>query len=76
MKGANWCVAIDKAKAEPAAATLATQKTGVRFSFQASAVAAITNTPRMAAVAAAGITLKRSVSSQSMGARIRAEVPA
>ena len=55
---------------------LATQKTGARSRLQASAEAAITNAARMAAVAGGGNTLKFKVSSQSMGARIRADVPA
>ena len=75
-KGRSSCVAMDRARAAAAAVALAIQKTGARFRFQASAVAAITNAPRMAAVACAGSTLKLRVSSQSMGARISAEVPA
>src|SRR5271166_4509805 len=76
MKGISWRVATAKASAAADAVPLATQKTGVRSIFHASAVAAITNMLRMAAVTGGGNTLKLKVSSQSMGARIRAEVPA
>src|ERR1035441_4607601 len=76
MKGRSVCVAIDKARASGAAAALATQTTDARLRFHASAEAAQTNAPSTAAVAAAGNTLKRRVSSQSMGARIKADVQA
>ena len=76
MKGVTSCVAIDKARATTAAVTLATQKTDARLRFHARAEAAQTNAPSTPAVTAAGNTLKRSVSSHSIGARIKAEVQA
>ena len=75
-KGSMSWVAINRAIAAMAVARSATQTIEVRLRFHASAWAASTN-PASTAAAAEGVrTLKRSVSSQSMGARIKAEVPA
>src|ERR1019366_8181129 len=76
MKGARSCVAIINARAVKIAVTLATQTTGARLRFHARADAAATNAASTPAVTEARNTLKRSVSSQSMGARIKAEVTA
>ena len=76
MKGVISRVAIDSAKATVAAVTLAIQKIDVRLRFHASAEAVHTNAPSTAALSTAVNTLKLSVSSHSMGARIRAEVQA
>jgi hypothetical protein len=75
-KGARSCVAIINARAVKTAVTLATQRTGARLRFQARADAPATNAVSTPAVTEAGNTLKRSVSSQSMGARIKPEVTA
>ena len=76
MNGARSCAAIINARAVNAAAMLAIQTTGARLRFHARADAPATNAISTPAVAEAGNTLKRSVSSQSMGARIKAEVTA
>src|SRR5208282_850092 len=76
MKGTRSSVAISNARAVNTAATLATQRIDTRLRFQASAYAVATNTPSTAAVAQLGKTLNRRVSSQSMGAMIKAAVVA
>src|SRR5208282_5627766 len=73
-KGTRSWVATNNASVVRTAATLATQTTDVRLRFQARAYAVITNTARMPAVAEVGKTSNRNVSSQSMGARIKAAV--
>ena len=62
------------AMATAAAVALPTQESEARLRFQASADEAAANAHRMDAVAAADNTLKLTVSSQSMGARMSAEV--
>ena len=76
MKGTISCVAYDKARAVSAEATLAAQRTGLRLRLHTRAVATQTNAPSRHAVAAAGHTLNRSVSSHSMGERIKEDVQA
>ena len=76
MNGSRSCVAISNARAVNTAVMLAIQRTGVRLRFQARADAAITNALSTPAVTEAGKTLKRRVSSQSMGARIKPAVTA
>src|ERR1700739_1927025 len=66
MKGITWSVATDRAKTAAAVVTLATQVTGARSGFHASAVAAMTKAARMIAVASGDNTLKLRVSSQSI----------
>src|ERR1017187_1311866 len=76
MKGTRSCVAINNARVVMTAAALATQTTDARQRFQARAYAVTTNAPRTPAVAQVGKTSNRKVSSQSMGARIKAAVVA
>ena len=76
MKGTRSCVAISNAMVVRTAATLATQTIDVRLRFQARAYAVTTNAPSTPAVAEVGKTSNRRVSSQSMGARIKAAVVA
>ena len=76
MKGTRSCVAINNARVVRTAATLATQTIDVRLRFHARAYAATANAPRTPAVAEVGKTSNRRVSSQSMGARIKAAVMA
>ncbi len=58
------------------AVTLAIQNKDVRLCLRARKEAPITYAAKTVAVAEAGNTLNRSVSSQSMGARINADVAA
>jgi len=76
MKGVRSRVAISNPRAVRTAATLATHTTMAKPRFQASAYAATAKTPTMPAAAEVGKTSKRKVSSQSMGARIKAAVVA
>src|SRR5271169_2901771 len=74
LNGKRSRVAINNARAVRTAATLTTQTIDVRRRFQARTYAEITNMPRTPAVAEFGNTANRSVSSQSMGARISVAV--
>src|SRR5271157_5929393 len=76
MNGSRSCVAISNARAVNTAVRLAIQRTGARLRFHARDDAPATNAISTPAVTQAGNTLKRRVSSHSMGARIRPEVAA
>src|ERR1700722_12127292 len=75
-KGSMSCVAMSRAMAVMAGATAAAQTIEVRWRLHASAKAVQMKPARSVAEAEGERTLKRRVSSQSMGAKMRAEVTA
>ena len=75
-KGNGPCVPTSNASAATAANATGGTTTEASFCVQASAAARATNITRAVAAAHGGITLKRSVSSHSMGGRMTAAVVA